>query len=93
MKYNVELIVGGLPLDARGRKGAQALKTEKFIQDLHAVLEVPIRTWNERYSTIEAERLVREAGHQPSRNKGLVDAASAAVILNAFMLDGDKFEN
>jgi putative Holliday junction resolvase len=89
----VKSILVGLPLDSRGRKGTQALKIEGFIKDLSAATNIPIRTWNERYSTKEAERLVREAGHQPSMNKGLVDAASAAVILNSYILEGGLFEN
>ena len=90
IKYDVSLIVVGLPLDTRGNRGPQALKVEVFIQDLFNTVKVPIRTCDERYSTKEAERLVREAGHQPSRNKGLVDAASAAVILNSYIDKGYK---
>ena len=84
------MIVVGLPLNTKGERGHQALKVEVFIQDLFKMVKVPIKTCDERYSTKEAERLVREAGHQPSRNKGLVDAASAAVILNSYIDKGDK---
>jgi putative Holliday junction resolvase len=78
-------VVVGLPLSLSGRVGPQASLVRQFIQALRRESPVPVHSQDERFSTVEAERLLRESGHQPSRNKGLRDSASAAVILQAYL--------
>jgi putative Holliday junction resolvase len=47
--------------------------------------DLPVHTVDERFTSYEAEALLREAGRQPSRDKGTVDAAAAVLILQRFL--------
>ncbi len=78
-------IVVGEPLSLDGSVGPQAKRTLAFYEALRAASPVPVDTWDERFSTVEAERLLREAGVAPSRNRARLDAAAAAVILQGYL--------
>ena len=78
-------IVVGIPISLNGKVGPQAKVVMAFRDALALVSPVPVYPQDERFSTAEAERLLRESGHEPSREKGLLDSASAAVILQAYL--------
>lgn len=80
-----EKIIVGLPVSLSGEEGPQAKLVQGFIRRLSSDCSVPVVTWDERYSTAEAERRLRQAGIQPSRQKGRVDAAAAAIILQGWL--------
>ena len=78
-------IVAGMPLSLSGQAGPQAKKVRHVIKALEQRSNVPVKTWDERFSTREAERLLRESGHHPSKERALTDAAAAAVILQGYL--------
>ena len=78
-------IVAGMPLSLSGQAGPQAKKVRYVIKALEQRSHVPVKTWDERFSTREAERLLRESGHHPSKERALTDAAAAAVILQGYL--------
>ncbi|MBM3948312.1 MAG: Holliday junction resolvase RuvX [SAR202 cluster bacterium] len=78
-------IVVGVPISLLGRKGPQAQTCLAFAKALSQQAPVPVHTHDERFSTFEAERRLRDAGAKPSRDKGRVDAAAAAVILQGYL--------
>ncbi len=80
-----EAIVVGMPISLNGKIGPQAKKVEGFLKALQRETELPIHTADERFSTAEAERLLRQSGRQPSRQRGEVDAAAAAIILQEYL--------
>ena len=80
-----EGIVVGLPLSLNGRVGPQAKKVRAFLKALRGKTDLAVDTADERFSTAEAERLLSQAGRQPSRHKGDVDAAAAAIILQEYL--------
>ena len=82
---DAEQIVVGLPLELSGRRGRQAGRVAAFARSLADRTTVPVETADERYSTVEAERRLRESGVQPSRDKARIDAAAAAVILQSYL--------
>jgi putative Holliday junction resolvase len=84
-KHGVERIVVGMPLSLSGEPGPQAERVRGFLEALRSSTPLPVEAWDERLSTAEAERLLREAGVKPSREKGRRDAASAAVILQSYL--------
>lgn len=84
-EHAVEEIVVGLPLSLSGQRGPQARKVARFAESLSGRAAVPVTMLDERYSTAEAERLLREAGVQPARERARTDAAAAAVILRAYL--------
>lgn len=71
-----ELLVVGLPLTLRGEHGAQARETEAFVQALRAALDVPVETYDERFTTSIAERSAGAAAE---------DARAAAHLLDSYL--------
>ena len=76
---NVGEVIVGLPLTLAGEDSAQTTVTRAFVERLREHLEVPVTTWDERLSTVEAARYV------PSGRKrdGALDSAAAALLLQA----------
>lgn len=81
----VTLIVAGLPISINGTLGSQARKTQAFLGRVKTATSLPVEMVDERYSTSEAERLLRHNGKQPSRHRAELDAAAATVILQAYL--------
>jgi putative Holliday junction resolvase len=69
----------------QGGLGQQAIKVLDFLQELRQHLEIPVETWDERLSTVAAERRMREAGIVRKRKREKIDAAAAALILQAYL--------
>jgi putative Holliday junction resolvase len=86
-EHDVVLVVVGLPLRLSGERGSAAAKAEGFAAALRAVLDVPIVLQDERLSTVEAERALREGGVSGPARRAVVDRSAATVILQAY-LDG-----
>ena len=82
---DAQMILVGMPVSLNGTLGPQARKVSRFIQELASGTDLPVKTQDERFSTAEAQRLMVEAGRSPSRSKGDLDAASAAVILQEYL--------
>ena len=89
-EYNVELVVVGLPISLNGKLSHQARSVKEFTRSLTDASPVRVKSHDERFSTVEANRLLIDAGQKPSRNKGLLDSASAAVILQSY-LESNRF--
>ena len=84
-EYLAVVIVVGMPISLNGRMGRQARQVRWFARALAQESPIQVHSQDERFSTIEAERLLRESGHKPSLDKGLRDSASAAVILRSYL--------
>ncbi len=78
-------IVVGIPVLLSGREGSQARATRDFVKQLARRTSVPIRRMDERLSSVQAERMLRDSGVRPSRDKGKIDAAAAAIILQSYL--------
>ena len=80
-------IIVGVPITLAGEEGAQAVKVRAFIRDLRSMTEIPIKTIDERLSTVQARRLLIDTGgtSRKDRRRGRVDAAAAAVILQSYL--------
>lgn len=85
-EYGAERVVVGRPLTPKGRVGQQAQRVEKYAQALAEALPVPVELWDERYTTVAAEEILRET-RKPSarREKRDVDALAAAVLLQDYL--------
>jgi putative holliday junction resolvase len=81
----VTAVVVGHPRSMSGHRGAKALQAESFADALRAVVGVPVELHDERLSTVEAERGLREAGVSGRRRREVVDQSAAAVILGAWL--------
>jgi len=84
-QHQVRRIVVGIPLSLNGQRGPQARAADAFRRALTRESEVQVIGWDERLSTVEAERRLKEAGAKPSMERGRTDAASAAIILQSYL--------
>ena len=92
-EQQAELVVVGRPLTLRGEAGPQAQQVERVAQALAEALPVPVRLWDERYSTAVAEEILARGRKRDRRSRAReVDAIAAAVILQAY-LDSIPEEN
>lgn len=85
LRYEIEKIVLGLPLRMDGSSGSRAEKTRSFAKWLEQSLQIPVVTWDERLTTKEAFRLLREGGARPRQKKDLKDQISATLILESYL--------
>lgn len=77
---SVGLIVG-LPLNADGTQGPRVQSVRTLISNLLKVRDIPIAFQDERYSTVEADEIVRELSFTEQRRSDRIDAMAAAMIL------------
>lgn len=84
-RLQAQAILVGLPVSLSGGMGPQAEEVMAFVEMLRQASPLPVETWDERLTTLEAERLLREAGHKPSREKARRDAAAATVLLQSYL--------
>jgi len=83
-RRSIRKIIVGLPLTPSGREGQRAKMVRKFIRDLRQRLpDIPVETWDERYTTQEAERRLSEL--TPSRRRRILDSVSAQIILEEYL--------
>ncbi len=78
-------VILGLPLSLSGEDGPQALKVRKFGTYLAGVLSVPLEYWDERFTTVEAARLLRANGVAPRKQRDQIDATAAAILLQSYL--------
>lgn len=78
-------VVVGEPLLMSGEVGEAARHAREFADALRAVLDVPVELFDERLTTVEAERRLADAGVDARRRRGMVDQVAAAVILQAYL--------
>lgn len=83
--YEVEEIVVGMPKNMNGTKGDRAIKTEEFVAKLKEVVDVPIAFWDERLTTVMAERSLIEADVSRKKRKAVIDKMAAVVILQGYL--------
>lgn len=84
-KHEASEIVVGLPRTLQGDVGLQARKVRRFVARLSERTDVRIATVDERLSTVQAERMLSESPGRRSRDRGFVDSAAAAVILQSYL--------
>ena len=84
-QYQVERIVVGMPRSMDGTLGKQAEVVQQFIDELAIAIKITIDTWDERLSSIEADRAMIAAGTKKDTQKKLRDAIAAAIILQGYL--------
>ena len=84
-EYQVTEIVMGNPLRMSGEEGTQSRKVAEFAEELRRRFELPVHLWDERLTSSEANRLLREAEVSLQRRAQAVDRMSATLILQSFL--------
>ena len=83
--HNVEQIVIGLPLRLNGEVGIQAQKVKKFAEALKQRVNLPIAFWDEAFTTVEAEQILRGTKKRGKKRKQIIDQVAAVLILDAYL--------
>jgi putative Holliday junction resolvase len=100
-REDVQVVVVGLPLSLDGTVGPQAERTQEFARRLAGAVSRPLEMWDERLSTVAAERALAPSGRPtrrgkrragtserrrpPERRQGARDALAATLILQAYL--------
>lgn len=84
-KYQVKEIVIGLPLRMSGAEGTQAAKMQAFAEELRQRFQLPVHLWDERLTSAEANRLLRETDLSIKKRGQAVDRMAAVLILQGWM--------
>ena len=84
-KYEVREVVVGLPLRLSGAEGTQAEKMRRFADDLQSHFGVTVHLWDERWTSTEANRLLREADLSIEKRGKAVDRMAAVLILQSWL--------
>lgn len=84
-KYIIQEIVIGLPLMMSGKKGMIADEVLHFVELLRLKTTIPISTWDERLTTVQADRSLREGSMSRKKRSGVVDVVAACIILQNFL--------
>ena len=84
-KYNAEEIVVGIPYNMDGSEGPQAEKVRVTIESIKQRVKLPIREWDERLSTVAAERVLLEADMSRSKRRKVIDKVAAVIILQGYL--------
>lgn len=89
-EYSVEKIVVGLPKNMNNTLGERVEKTLEFVEKLEKEITLPIITWDERLSTVGAERVLLEADLSRAKRKKVIDKMAAAYFLQGYLDAGAK---
>ncbi len=84
-EYEVERFVVGLPMHMNAAEGERAEKSRDFARNLERRTGVPVVMWDERLSTVSADRILEEAGVRREHRKEHIDAIAASFILQSYM--------
>ena len=83
--WEPELLLSGLPLSLNGEKGPQAQRIEEQAARIAKSLDLPLEFCDERLSSAEAKRALREGGHSEKSMRGKVDMIAASIFLQSWL--------
>jgi putative Holliday junction resolvase len=84
-EHDVTGIVMGLPLRMSGAEGIQAEKMQAFAEEIRRRFKLPVHLWDERLTSVQANRLLRETEMSIKRRGEVVDQMAAVLILQSWM--------
>ena len=86
-EYEVELILLGMPRNMDGSYGEASMKVREFEAVLKNSITAPIKTWDERLTSVQANRALTQGRAKKKKKRQNVDSMSAAILLQSY-LDG-----
>ena len=84
-EVEAEIVVVGLPLSLDGTEGKAAQGARQEAEAIGQTISVPIELHDERLTTVEAERILKEQGLDAAERRNVVDKVAAALLLQAWM--------
>ena len=92
-QFNIEKIVVGLPVNMDGTIGKQAEMIFQWIKTLKEKFSLPVETWDERLSTVEASKVLLEADLSRKKRKKVIDKLAAVLILQGYLNQSRNGDN
>ncbi|MDE0231909.1 MAG: Holliday junction resolvase RuvX [bacterium] len=86
LEHDVDTIVVGLPVSLSGREGHSAASARQLAEQLGSATGVTVEMHDERYSTVAAERIMREGGAPSKKRRHRRDKVAAAIILSEYLM-------
>ncbi len=84
-EHKVSAMVVGRPVHMSGETSKMVEKIQKFVEQLTTKIHIPIFLWDERWTTVSAEKLMHELGHSPSKQRHKIDQVAASFLLQNFL--------
>ena len=84
-EVEAEIVVVGLPLSLDGSEGKAAKAAREEAKAIGQIVSLPLEMHDERFTTVEAERLLKEQGLKAPERRKVVDKVAAAILLQAWM--------
>lgn len=84
-ELGVGMVVVGLPRNMDGSYGERAEKCRRFAKALNALIPIPVETWDERQTTMQAQRYLDETGVYGKKRKEVIDEVAATIILDSYL--------
>jgi putative holliday junction resolvase len=84
-QYDITLILMGNPLHMSGKEGRQVEYTREFSRRLQQKTGLKVRFWDERLTTVEAQRVLRESGISIEKRARAVDRLAAVILLESYL--------
>ena len=84
-EHEVQLVLLGHPLNMRGDEGRQAVYTRDFAQRLTERTGLAVRFWDERLTSKEAERVLKQSGISIEKRARAIDQVSAVILLQSYL--------
>lgn len=81
----IELILIGMPRNMDGSYGAAALKVQEFVAVLKDAIAIPIKTLDERLTTVQAQKFLIQGNVRRAQRKEKVDKTAAAILLQSYL--------
>lgn len=82
---NVVEVVVGLPLNMNGSYSQKTKEVVEFVDSLTKIVSVPVKTWDERLTTVQAERVLLEADISRAKRRKATDKLAAQMILQSYL--------
>ena len=84
-QYNIDTIIVGLPKNMNGTVGERGEICIAFAQTLQEILNIPVQLWDERLTTVSAERTLLEADVSRKKRRQVIDKVAATLILQGYL--------
>ena len=82
---NVEEVIVGLPLNMNGTYSAKTKEVVEFVDLFSKTVTVPVKTWDERLTSMQAERVLLEADASRAKRRKVTDKLAAQIILQSYL--------
>src|SRR5437762_5583813 len=84
-EYEVERVIVGNPISSKGGETAMSRRVAAFVEKLHRWLPCPVELWDERLTSVQANRMLRESGMGIEKRRRAVDRVAATLLLEGYL--------